>query len=42
VVTGFVGLNQNHFDIWGTTVDIARSISLMRHRGQIMVDRVYI
>jgi hypothetical protein len=39
VVTGFVGLNKNYFDIWGTTIDIVRSVSLMGQRGQVMVNR---
>lgn len=41
VVTGFVGLNQNYVDIWGTTIDTVRSVSLMGQRGQIMVNRAY-
>jgi hypothetical protein len=41
VVTGFVGLNQNYVDIWGTTIDTIKSVSLMGQRGQIMVNRVY-
>jgi hypothetical protein len=40
-VTGFVGLNQNYVDIWGTTIDTVRSVSLMGQRGQIMVNRAY-
>ena len=41
VVTGFVGLNQNYVDIWGTTIDTIKSVSLMGQRGQIMVNRAY-
>jgi hypothetical protein len=41
VVTGFVGLNQNYVDIWGTTIDTVRSVSLMGQRGQIVVNRAY-
>jgi hypothetical protein len=41
VVTGFVGLNQNYVDIWGTTIDTVRSVSLMGQRGQIMINRAY-
>ena len=41
VVTGFVGLNQNYVDIWGTTIDTVRSVSIMGQRGQIMVNRAY-
>ena len=33
VVTGFVGLNQNYVDIWGTTI--------VGQRGQIIVNRAY-
>ena len=40
-MTGFVGLNQNYVDIWGTTIDTIKSVSLMEQRGQIMVNRVY-
>ena len=41
VVTGFVGSNKNYVDIWGTTIDTVRSVSLMGQRGQIMVNRAY-
>ena len=40
-MTGFVGLNQNYVDIWGTTIDTVRSVSLMGQRGKIMVNRAY-
>jgi hypothetical protein len=41
VVTGFVGLNQNYVDIWGTTIDTVRSVSIMGQQGQIIVNRAY-
>ena len=40
-MTGFVDLNQNYVDIWGTTIYTVRSVSLMGQRGQIMVNRAY-
>ena len=38
---GFVGSKKNYVDIWGKTIVTVRSVSLMRQRGQIMVNRAY-